>query len=53
MTRCLAGSAPSPWSSASANLTYQRDNNQNTRNPCKHWFAGVSFYQISSIWCLL
>ena len=23
----------------------QRDNNQNTRNPCKHWFAGASFYQ--------
>ena len=31
----------------------QRDNNQNTRNPCKHWFTGVSFYPISSIWCLL
>lgn len=30
----------------------QRDNNQNTRNPCKHWFAGVSFYPIPSIWCL-
>ena len=30
----------------------QRDNNQNTRNPCKHWFTGVSFYPIPSIWCL-
>lgn len=32
--------------------SHARDNNQNTRNPCKHWFAGVSFYPIPSIWCL-
>lgn len=33
-------------------INSQRDNNQNTRNPCKHWFAWVSFYPIPSIWCL-
>ena len=30
----------------------QRDNKQNIGNPCNHWFAGVSFYPIPSIWCL-
>ena len=29
-----------------------RDNMQNTKNPCKHLFAGVYFYPIPSIWCL-
>lgn len=33
-------------------LSFQRDNKQNIGNPCKHWFAGVSFYPIPSIWCL-
>lgn len=34
------------------NFSSARDNKQNIGNPCKHWFAGFSFYPIPSIWCL-